>query len=362
VGRYPFLENLVGISISHISHWLSVIVLYGLTRALCPGPKSKKLAFITACLHVLSPAGLFLSAPYSESTFALLNFTGALLFVQSHGHPSALNDSYVMFAGACLGCATTIRSNGLLNGIIFLEEAFRVFFSLKDGLHISRIRRLGFTVVGGILIAVGFVFPQYIAYQQFCGQPALGHIPPRIWCQRTLPSIYTFVQDYYWYVPRAHFRDPSRSFISRDNGFLRYWTVSNIPLFLLAAPMLAILTISAYWAMYSIQAQTSPKNQAPVAAIVPSGRLFRSLAFPQLLLAMMALVNHHVQIITRISSGYPIWYIWLAAQIMDANNKTDSIKMVEKGLSRRTVDAIVKYSVLYALIQGGLFSSFLPPA
>jgi GPI mannosyltransferase 2 len=68
------------------------------------------------------------------------------------------------------------------------------------------------------------------------------------------------------------------------------------------------------------------------------------LTIPQLILAVLALTTYHVQIITRIASGYPWWYIWLAAE------------------RPRSVKIAVRWMALYALIQGGLYASFLPPA
>lgn len=71
------------------------------------------------------------------------------------------------------------------------------------------------------------------------------------------------------------------------------------------------------------------------------------IALPQLVLAILALSSYHVQIITRISSGYPLWYIWLAAKVMDEPKR---------------VSMVVRWMVMYALIQAGLYASFLPPA
>lgn len=78
--------------------------------------------------------------------------------------------------------------------------------------------------------------------------------------------------------------------------------------------------------------------------------LFR-LALPQLALAVLALTSFHVQIITRISSGYPLWYLVLAREITDGDAK-------EIRIAKWTV----RWMVMYALIQGVLFASFLPPA
>jgi GPI mannosyltransferase 2 len=197
------LESFVGISLAHAAHCLSVLTLYSLARAILHNGQSKKFAFITACLHVFSPAGLFLSAPYGESTFALLSFSGYLLFVKSFnfkGQATAHQDMLIAAAGLVLGSATTVRSNGLLNGLLFLEEAIRTIYHLKMAPIVPALRRLVATGIGGLCIAIGFLVPQFIAFQEFCGNRAPDNQLQRIWCKDTLPSIYGFVQSHYWYV------------------------------------------------------------------------------------------------------------------------------------------------------------------
>jgi phosphatidylinositol glycan class V len=81
-----------------------------------------------------------------------------------------------------------------------------------------------------------------------------------------------------------------------------------------------------------------------------SGRLLaliQSTAAAQVLLAVLAATTYHVQIITRISSGYPLWHWWLAGRIIRGD---------------KTGSRIVMFMVIYASIQGALFASFLPPA
>ena len=75
--------------------------------------------------------------------------------------------------------------------------------------------------------------------------------------------------------------------------------------------------------------------------------LTQSAAAAQVILAVLAVTVYHVQIITRISSGYPLWYWWLARRLLgkDVWGKR-----------------IVVFMVMYSSIQGALFSSFLPPA
>jgi len=193
---------LVGICIAHISHLLSVLVLFNLTLTVFP-LSSSAIAFTAASLHVLSPAGLFLSAPYAESSCALLSFAGCLLFVKGaakEGQTGA-QDLFILASGILFGVATTFRSNGVLNGLLLLEEAFRTLGRLKDGPQLATIRHLIATGMGGLCVAAGLLTPQYIAFSEYCGDLTRS----RPWCQRTLPSIYTFVQEHYWYVSASIF-------------------------------------------------------------------------------------------------------------------------------------------------------------
>lgn len=76
-------------------------------------------------------------------------------------------------------------------------------------------------------------------------------------------------------------------------------------------------------------------------------QVIRNLAVQQLLLAILTLLRGHVQIITRISSASPVMLWHLAIYI---NKKRDMARHA------------VSFMVMYAVIQGGLFASFLPPA
>lgn len=150
----------------------------------------------------------------------------------------------------------------------------------------------------------------------------------------------------------------------RNVGFLRYWTFSNAPLFLLAAPMLFILISSGLWSWASKTNAGKPRidnakmsnDPADDPWMSPVGMALTSrLAVPQLVLSVLALTTYHVQVITRISSGYPVWYWWLASSIVCQ-------KPLRLGRRSIPTKSVVKWMVLYALIQGGLFAAFLPPA
>ena len=76
------------------------------------------------------------------------------------------------------------------------------------------------------------------------------------------------------------------------------------------------------------------------------------LALPQVTLAVLAFTSYHVQIVNRISSGYPLWYWYIAYQILSGFESKHS----------RALPVAVTAIVMYGLVQATLFGSFLPPA
>ena len=128
---------------------------------------------------------------------------------------------------------------------------------------------------------------------------------------------------------------------TRDVGFLRYWTVGQIPLFLLATPMLFAMLYSTYWvATLYLNPPTTlitdedrqPLVSSPTTLERSSGelgaarkipvsqidlRLLIRFTLPQTLIALTCLFVAHVQIVTRLSSAYPVWYWWLAVELLD---------------------------------------------
>jgi phosphatidylinositol glycan class V len=80
------------------------------------------------------------------------------------------------------------------------------------------------------------------------------------------------------------------------------------------------------------------------------------LAVPQLVLAMTATTSFHVQIVNRIASGYPTWYL------MVANWFVEEISLSGDAAPRQRSQWILRGMTLYALVQGMLFANFLPPA
>ncbi|KAI1623814.1 phosphatidylinositol glycan, class V [Exophiala viscosa] len=327
----PNAFTVAGVIVSHTAHFLAVILLFELSTSLLEDNKKSYISFTAAALHIFSPAGIFLSAPSTESIFAPLSFLGFWAYlhaIRCFNHAKILTGCLnIILAGLAFGLATIIRSNGILAGIPFLIEAVTITLTiLSRGLSLSRITRLASIVVGGLLVGLGMVAPQFIAYQEYCADRASSERRP--WCEWSLPSIFTFVQSHYWNV-----------------GPFRYWTLSNVPLFLLAGPTLGLLTYSAAAVLRTPALVKGGAVSHDITAL--QKKLMASLALPQLMLAILAFSSYHVQIITRISSGYPLWYIWLAAKATDEPNR---------------VVIVIRWMIIYALVQAGLYASFLPPA
>ena len=191
--------------IAHVCHLLSVLVLYELSRTVRPtisADKPDRFSFLTATLHIISPAGIFLSAPYAESLFSLLNFSAMYLYTVAHSKRSSSHkwqkDMLVVLTGLIFGLATTVRSNGLLSGLIFVFDDLAHASSLFRPSSISpHFRRLCVTTIAGITMALVAIIPQYLAYIEYCPNPEGDSRP---WCSDTFPSIYSWVQRHYWSV------------------------------------------------------------------------------------------------------------------------------------------------------------------
>lgn len=201
-----YVQAIAGVVISHIAHLVSVIVLYGLVHQLPLAAEfqRRKIAFVAASLHIFSSAGMFLSAPYAESLFSMLNFLGMFMHARIPSGQSL--DKYgpsslfsLLMSGACFGLATTVRSNGIFSGLVYFHHVYLLFHSRINLRTIVTVAVIG---VSAAMILSGMLFPQYVAYQEFCGR-AVSDEKARPWCTRSLPSIYTWVQEHYWYGKHA---------------------------------------------------------------------------------------------------------------------------------------------------------------
>ncbi|GKT77535.1 GPI mannosyltransferase 2 [Colletotrichum tofieldiae] len=326
------LEAALSIVVAHAAHLFAALMLHELTLKLF---SRSRLAFLSALLHILSPAGLFLSAPYAESLCAFFSFAGyyVLAGVSCRPKGSLRWTAGQILAGAIFGLATASRSNGLLNGLPFAIECLMILPPLlASPTNLKTIAALFGPIVGGLLVATGSVVPQALAWLRYCS----GASEARPW---NITGMYT----------------RGSLLASLGVGLFRYWTLSNVPLFVLAAPVLGLLIVSG-WA---VMTRPSGLGRSPTAETPLLQRdrtklgLVFSMAAAQVLLAVLAITTYHVQIITRIASGYAVWYWWVAGCLLDDG---------ADGKRRDFGGKVVTFSVMYATIQGVLFASFLPPA
>ncbi|KAJ7668374.1 GPI mannosyltransferase 2 [Mycena polygramma] len=268
---------------------------------------SSALARLATVLSLLpsSPVTLFL-APYSEPFFTYLSYKGMLYCTQSR----------YLSAAVSFTLAATFRSNGfLLSGFIIWGLVVQPLLQRKP-LYLSSL--LACVVLAALPFAP-FVAHNYAAYRAFC-TPA----DPPAWCTRRLPLIYSHVQAHYW-----------------NSGFLRYWTLQQLPNFLIAAPpLIAISTFSVYHLGHWIKVPAQHGHAFLSASIAPH-------AIYALLLSAILLFASHTQIVLRLAASMPITY-WAAAWLVVQHPKCGR--------------AWVAWSVLWGSLSILLWSAFLPPA
>ncbi|GEQ68892.1 hypothetical protein JCM33374_g2561 [Metschnikowia sp. JCM 33374] len=354
--------------ITNMCHLGSALVLYfytvevfGKARIFSP----ERMAVAASMLYVCSPAAAFLTAPYSESIAALCSFLCLFLreisvgqtqltvgqdgFIpgtdlpprslpkdvpgfslaekpettskqfqsrpqsrpQSHPQSASLylhvssllkssNTGIYMLSGAFAALAFGFRANCLFLGIIYIYD-----------LCLSRTKSPVLPLAAGSLLGVAFLAIHVHSYVYVCDS-GRGE-----WCESRLPSLFAYAQSHYW-----------------GNGFLKYWTMNNLPNFAFAAPTVVLSALAVRY----------------FAQIYPVERILPVLAVNVVFLLSLILF-WHVQIITRIHTFLPVVY-WLMAGLITQPNTSD----------RKWAKAYVAYFVIWNVLQPSLFSAFLPPA
>lgn len=183
--------------------------------------KSEKVAYKASLLFCLNPATVFFIAPYTECLFSLLTFKA-----MSKG--SSIAKVVLIMLSSCT------RSNGLLN-VGFLAYDF-----VKTRALLLK------SLVTLTACIVPFAIFQLFGYYTFCmnfqsvltqdlinfGNQndliLLGRFSHhnQSWCYNKLPLPYSYVQDTYWNV-----------------GFMRYFELKQLPNFILALPVVALITL-----------------------------------------------------------------------------------------------------------------------
>lgn len=265
-----------------------------------------------------------------------------------------------------LAIATLFRANGILAAGFLLWYGIWWPVLLSPS-HRPREYLLIITagLAGAAFCVAPFLLSQVWAHGRFCVPKPLA-----AWCGRplaeanwtayvtelTFKSIYSYVQSAYWEV-----------------GFLRYWTLAQLPNFLLAAPVLYLILYRAsrlYWSSETA-GTTSWRTltrtlfapwlkAASLAGLNPQPSLVSMAdpaALPFLILmwatGCLLLFDAHVQIALRFASPAMIAIWWTAALVLSNASRTGQSCEAK---------ILMGYLVCWNFASLVLYAGFYPPA
>lgn len=348
---------------------VTAVYLYKLTQCVF---MEKNIAPLTLFLFCLNPANVFFSAPYSESLFSMLTFTGLYLLYSNSFYLSLIP----------IGFSSFCRSNGLLNVGYLLYFCTRCYLSRGKHNFVTFTVYFSKCLLSVVVIIAGFFVYQYYIYLILCERDLGDTVPAAIrkyaqdnnyklvadfiierWCFKFLPVAYSYIQARYWQV-----------------GFLTYWTWRQLPNFLLATPVILLSTRAVLTFFKSVSAQ---KLFDLFGMIIPfqieSQFTYKNnsnvypFAVHMIVLLVAGLFYMHVQVSTRfIFSSNPLIYWYLAyllnneylKQLKKQKYKAlgsflcDLIQL--KQISSRWVKFLIIYFISYTFFGTLLFVNFYP--
>ncbi|KAN0009195.1 hypothetical protein ACTFIU_006468 [Dictyostelium citrinum] len=460
-----------GFIISNLSFVLSAVQLLKLGYIIF---NNSEFAFTATLLYCINPAGIFTTAVYTENLFNLMIFSGMVQVfggdyyllemngreLGTHSMPLSRKILCTTLASLYFSLATATRSNGILMcGFIiytyyssyithvarlilrFLHstKTYKKTFLLKPSNSMDKLPLVnsGFDnsslskdlllyplliIIQSMIIILPYIAFQYYGYSRFCDnnnnninndnfQSIKNGDWPRSWCQLNdvglfkYPNLYGFVQNHYW-----------------NQGFFNYYTVSQIPNFLFATPMvlLSIGSVLSYLRYFINQPnqmiystfKSRSKNitndtTSQLASIGHSSSTFSVVYYsPHLLpfivylsfLTVFSVTFMHVQVITRFFIHSPLIFWYSAKFFMNKipevptssprmsdssatnnnnnNNNTndnnisnhnspkkkEDSKLITDSIKKERVERILilSYFILYNILGSVLFTNFYP--
>lgn len=317
-------------------------VLYSLTIVF---RNNVNVARMTVILFCLSPAGIFFTAPYTESLFAWLSFLVMWWCVQKK----------FLFVVFPLCASILCRSNGLVNiGFVGFYVLYEILFSQKS----SKSSRITVLLQGLATITIaGLVFMgnQYFHYTIFCFEyetdypdyiqlEGIDHRYPmagqsiRPWCQSDFPIAYSYVQSHYWNV-----------------GFLKYYQLKQIPNFILATPIVLCYfkrIIEYVW--QQTQACIKVAKRADKFKVLINDSMLVYIVHATFLL-IFCLLYVHVQVTTRILAASSPCLYWFSQSAIPKRLNNEYLNNL--GTFQNFV---IIWFLFYIFVGTILFSNFLP--
>ncbi|KPV74089.1 glycosyltransferase family 76 protein [Rhodotorula graminis WP1] len=352
---------LVGLLATTLATTTAALYLHRLT--VITFPSRPRHALLTALLFLFAPSRPTLhGVPYTEPFAALFTFGGMLLFAQGED----------TLAAAAWAAGSAFRAQGAVLGAGFFGWRWilrRSFDGRKSNGEAFKRLVLNFPRFAflSLLSASPFLAFQLYVYSLHCPSPTTGDTRP--WCTQGLGLSYGWIQREYW-----------------DVGPFHYWTLLQLPNFLLAAPVLA-LSLSASWSFYTRNARAAlystlpflPSSLLPVpvpAPVRPAAEEQRPLTAPAPAHLVEALVPHvhlhtattlllvvsaHVQIALRVCATGPVVW-WYAAELVERGLARGRGREGSDAAAARAGRAWVRYVEVWGVVATALWAVFLPPA
>ncbi|KAF7428396.1 ER membrane glycoprotein subunit of the GPI transamidase complex-like protein [Pleurotus ostreatus] len=294
----------------------SALTLYELSSLVLGSPKLARLATLLSLLPS-SPITLRL-APSPEGWYTCAAYRGMLHCARKEWLRAAL---WFMIAGS-------FRSNGIVLAGFILWGMLVEPFLLQKKISLANLCK-SIPLVG--MVFAPFIYHHCNAYLAFC---LSADVSAPEWCSRTIPSIYSYVQAKYWNV-----------------GLFKYWTLQQLPNFILPAPVLLILFSFSFWYLRNLCPDRRAVERRPSS---PSSSNFLTLKLvPHVIhtcfMGVTLLVASHTQIALRLAASMPTIY-WAAAWL-HCHKPTHSLARLW-----------VWWSFLWGSISIILWTAFLPPA
>jgi GPI mannosyltransferase 2 len=291
---FVLLNNLITVAIAVTLYKICIIVAEKDFKMMS-GVNPSKFAYYASILVITQPSGIFSATVYSEPPSQLLCYLGILIYLRARSTTQIISWSGYLASGVLFAIAFGIRSNCIFYGLLYIYDIIAVLRKPTD--------LLCALMTGGILFAA-LVTATYAAWVEYC--PQRGE-----WCLHGTRSLVSYAQSHYWNV-----------------GLFKYFTMGNVPLFIMGAPQFVILIMA-----------------------LERFRTWKSLRGVWIVTFVYIVVQFsvmHVQIINRVCTFVPFHLMYVAW-----------------GLCRDTVGMetwIVRYWIFWIILQTALFSTFLPPA
>lgn len=323
INIYSYLK--IAIIFNNILIILSGLILINLSKKIFPS-SNRNFIKIVCLLFCFNTCAGFLIAPYSEPLSMFLSFLAMNFREKSLNYYSKDKKNktlkfiyYYILTAILISLSICIRSNCILLGFFLIYDFLKILLFSNASKKTHRLFSI-IPLLSGLLLLITFIIQfYYLPFKRYCPQsgnwclnPLFNNYP--ILNFLTKKNLYNYIQEKRWNV-----------------GFLSYWTINNLPNFLISLPI--SITLINYCKFF-----INKRIHLPYIIIT-------------ILFLFVMFFFANVQIINRISIFLPVQY-WIIASLLINNNNRN--KFWPK--------LYLIYCIIWFHLQTILFANFLPPA